>query len=69
MLKYIENLAKALLGVEYKELSDEEKKVLQSIVNEEPIAENVNELYEEELSLGQRVGHGISLELAPPAYS
>ncbi len=60
MIKYLENLAKALLGVEYKELSDEEKRVLNSIANEEPIAENVNVLYEEELSIGQRIADHVS---------
>lgn len=60
MIKYFERLAKALLGVEYNALSDEEKKVIESIANEEPIAENPNVIYEEELSLGQKIADQVS---------
>ena len=60
MIKYFERLAKALFGVEYNALSDEEKKVIESIANEEPIAENPNVIYEEELSLGQKIADQVS---------
>jgi len=60
MIKYIDKLARALLGMEYKELSEEEKKVLESIVNQESIVENVNETYEEELSFGQNLADKVS---------
>ena len=60
MLKYLENLAKALLGMDYTQLSSEEKRVIESIANEEPIAENVNILFEEELSFGQRLADQVS---------
>ncbi len=60
MIKYIDNVARALLGVGYKELSKEEKKVIDSIVNEESIVENINEAYEEELSFGQELADKVS---------
>lgn len=60
MIRYLENLTKALLGVEYQELSAEKKRVIESIANEESIVENVNELYEEELGFGQRLADKIS---------
>ena len=60
MIKYLENLAKALLGMEYKDLSREEKRVIESIANEEPIAENANVLYQEEISFGQVIADKVS---------
>ncbi|MDH5766253.1 MAG: DUF1003 domain-containing protein [Gammaproteobacteria bacterium] len=60
MIKYIDNLARALLGMEFKELSKEEKKVIESIANEESIVENVNDTYQEELSFGEDLADKVS---------
>lgn len=60
MIKYLENLAKALLGMEYGELSEKERKVIESIANKEPIAENANELYQEEISFSQELADHVS---------
>lgn len=55
MIKYFENLARALLGMKFSELSEEEQRVIESIANREPVAENVNEIFIEELTYGQRL--------------
>ena len=60
MKKYFENLAKALLGKPYKELGDAEQNVIESIAEAEPIVENVNELFHEQLTLGQKLADRIS---------
>jgi uncharacterized membrane protein len=60
MKKYLENLAKALLGMEYGKLSHHEQQVINSIAREETIAENPNLIYEEELGLGQHLADRVS---------
>lgn len=60
MLKYLEKLAKTLLDTDFNSLTNEEKRVLESIAKEEPIAENVNTLYEDELTFGQRIADHVS---------
>lgn len=60
MIKYLENLARALLGMEYGELSEREKQVIDSIANKEPIAANANELYKEEITFGQELADHVS---------
>ncbi|MDH5360817.1 MAG: hypothetical protein OEX03_09645 [Gammaproteobacteria bacterium] len=60
MIKYFENLAKALLGIRFSELSKEEQKVISSIANAEPVVENVNEIYEDELTFGQSLADKIA---------
>lgn len=60
MRKYIENLAKALMGVSYEELEKPEQKVISSIAEVEPIAANVNELFHEQLTFGQRMADAIA---------
>ena len=42
MMKYFENLAKAMFGVKFHELGDQEQKVIESIANKEPLPENIN---------------------------
>ena len=53
MTKYFENLAKALLGISYNELSKTQQSVIESIAESETIVENVNLKFHEQLSLGQ----------------
>ena len=60
MMKYFENLAKALLGTPYNELSKSEQSVIESIAESETIVENVNLKFHEQLSLGQRLADKIS---------
>lgn len=60
MKENINNLAKEHLGSAYKDLEVTEQKVIESIVESEPIAENVNELFHEQLSFGQRLADKIS---------
>lgn len=60
MTKYFENLAKALLGISYNELSKTEQSVIESIAESETIVENVNLKFHEQLSLGQRLADKIS---------
>jgi len=60
MKKYFENLANALLGMPYRDLSDAEQHVIESIAESESIVENVNHLFHEQLTFGQRVADKIS---------
>ncbi|WP_299775704.1 DUF1003 domain-containing protein [uncultured Pseudoteredinibacter sp.] len=53
MKKYFENLAKALLGQPYKELSSGEQKVIESIAEKTSVSEDINETFEEGLTFGQ----------------
>lgn len=53
--KYLTNLAKALLGQPYDELSTREKRVIDALATGEPVAENVNRVYESNISMGARV--------------
>lgn len=60
MLQYFENIARALLGMKYGELSLVEKEVIESIAKKEPLAENVNITFHESLSFGQRVADKVA---------
>jgi len=60
MKKYFENLAKALLGTAYKNLSEHEQKVIESIANEATVVEDVNKSFKEQLTFGQRMADGIA---------
>jgi uncharacterized membrane protein len=60
MKKYIENTAKSLMGVSYKELDDSEKEVIESIADGESIVEDVNQTFNEQLKFGQRLADKIS---------
>lgn len=55
MIKYFENLAKALLGQEYGDLSSGEKKVIESIAENTSVSENINETFHDSLTFGQLV--------------
>ena len=60
MKKYIDNLAKALLGSSYRDLEKSEQNVIDSIAESESIVENVNEIFHEQLTFGQRLADRIS---------
>ncbi|MEC8428750.1 MAG: DUF1003 domain-containing protein [Pseudomonadota bacterium] len=60
MKKYFQNLTKALMGKELKELDSTEKKVIDSIADHTTVAENVNDTYVDSLTFGERVADGVS---------
>jgi uncharacterized membrane protein len=60
MKKYFENLAHALLGQTYGELSSGEQKVIESIAESTAVAENVNETFHDGLTFGQHVADKIA---------
>lgn len=60
MKKYFENLAKALLGTQFNQLSSGEKKVIESIAESTPVTEDVNETYNESLTFGELIADKIA---------
>lgn len=60
MKKYFENLAKALLGQPFVELSSGEQKVIESIAENTALSENVNESFHDSLTIGQLVADKIA---------
>ena len=60
MKEEINDLAKEHLGSEYKDLEAPEQKVIDSIAEAEPIAENINVIFHEQLSFGERLADKIS---------
>jgi len=60
MKKYFENLAKALLGHTYGELTPGEQRVIESIAERRSVAENVNATFAERLTFGQRLADKIA---------
>ena len=60
MKKYFENLAKALLGQSYQDLDAGEKKVIESIAENTPVTENINDSFHEGLTFGQKVADKIA---------
>ena len=61
MKKYIESLAKNLLDTSYNELEKPEQNVINSIAESEPIVEDVNAKFHDQLTLGQRLADKISV--------
>lgn len=59
-MKYFENLAKAMFGVKFHELGDQEQKVIESIANKEPLPENINLLFHEKLTFGQKMADKVA---------
>ncbi len=55
MIRYFENLVRALMDLPFKELSQTEQKVIQSIAEGTPVAEDVNEKFMDQLTFGERV--------------
>lgn len=60
MKKYFENLAKAAFGVSYTDLNRHEQTVIDSIAESQTIVEDVNSIFHEQLSFGQKVADRIS---------
>jgi uncharacterized membrane protein len=60
MTENTNDLAEEHLGSAYKDLELPEQKVIDSIVESVPIAENVNQLFHEQLSFGQSLADKIS---------
>jgi uncharacterized membrane protein len=60
MRKYFENLAKALLGQPFGDLSSGEQRVIESIAEHTAVTENVNEKFHESLTFGQLVADKIA---------
>lgn len=60
MKKYFENLAKAMFGMKFNELGDPEQRVIESIANKEPLAENVNQTFHDKLSFGQKMADKVA---------
>lgn len=60
MKEDIDDLAKEHLGAQYKDLDIPQKDVIESIAEAEPIVENVNEIFHEQLTFGQRLADRIS---------
>jgi uncharacterized membrane protein len=60
MKEDINDLAKEHLGASYKDLDIPEKDVIESIAESEPIVENVNKIFHEQLTFGQRLADKIS---------
>jgi len=60
MSRHIDNLANDLLDASYDELEKSEKNVIDSIAESEPISENINEVFHDQLTYGQRLADKIS---------
>ena len=60
MKKYFERLSKAVFMQSYKDLDPSEQKIIDSIAEQKPVAENVNESFTESLSFGQKVADQIA---------
>lgn len=60
MKKYFEKLAKALLDKPFSKLERAEKKVIESIANQAPISENINESFHDNLTFGQRLADKVA---------
>ena len=60
MKKYFENLAKAMFGMKFNELGNVEQRVIESIANKEPLAENINDTFHDKLSFGQRMADKVA---------
>lgn len=59
--KYLTNLARALLGQPYDDLGHREQRVIESIATGEPLTENVNQVYREQATFGQRFADSLAL--------
>ena len=60
MIRYFENLARALLNQPYCDLDKSEQKIIQSIAENTTLAENVNESFGETLTFGQRMADAVA---------
>lgn len=59
--RYLTNLARALLGQPYESLDEKQQHVIESIASGEPVAENVNEVFEEQTTLWDGLADKLAL--------
>ena len=60
MKEYLGNLARALLGKSFDDLTIREQKVIESLADGLPVATNVNSQFEEQLTFGQRLADKVA---------
>lgn len=60
MKKYFEKLAKGLLDKPYNKLESAEQRVIESIANQAPISENINDSFHDNLTFGQRLADKVA---------
>ena len=60
MKDYLTNLANALLGRPYEQLTPREQSVIEAIAENEPVAVNVNKAFDQQLSFGERLADGVA---------
>ena len=58
--RYLSNLARALLNQPYEDLSRREQHVIEALASGEPVAENVNRVFREQLTFGQRLADRVA---------
>lgn len=59
--KYLTNLAKALLGRSFDDLTVREQNVIKAIAVGEPVAENTNQVFQEQSTYWQRLADSLAL--------
>ena len=60
MMKYFENIARAMMGMPYGELNETEQRVIKSIANQETVATNLNQSFHNQLTFGQKVSDKVA---------
>jgi uncharacterized membrane protein len=58
--KYLTNLARALLGQSFDDLSSKEQRVIESLASGEPIAENTNQVFLDQSTYWQRLADSLA---------
>jgi uncharacterized membrane protein len=58
--KYLTNLARALLGQSFDDLSLKEQRVIKSIASGEPIAKNTNQVFQDQSSYWERLADSLA---------
>ena len=59
--RYLKNLARALLGKPYESLDEERQHVIDSLASGEPVAENINEVFEEQTTFWDSLADKLAL--------
>ena len=59
--KYLTNLARALLGKSFESLDEKEQHVITALASGEPLAENVNEIFEEQTTFWESLADKLAL--------
>jgi len=60
MKKYFENLAKALFDLPFHKLESHQQKIVESIATQSPLPENINLVFHERLTFGQRLADKVA---------